>query len=111
FDLFRPQAHGLQEVLRRQSLTRFRNLKTLLGDAKCKSKRLVLGFEPDLGKGLSPVLQGGPLFRGGLFRKVHSAPPSFPFLPIVTPTREAEKTGAIVTGCPFIQPPTNAARP
>src|SRR5262249_49813898 len=52
-----------------------RDLKTLLGDTKRKSVRLALGFEPDLRKLISPVLQGRPLFRGRLFRKVHSAPP------------------------------------
>src|SRR5262249_14955901 len=40
------------------------------------SERLALGLEPDLRKFFSPVLQGCPLFRGRLFRKVHPAPPA-----------------------------------
>src|SRR5262249_41207623 len=102
-----------QKVFGRQSLSHAGNLKTLPGDPKQESERLALGFEPDLRKFFSPVLQRGPLFRGRLFRKVHSAPPPLRTdhdgqgnhpspghrsLPIVTPTREGEKTGGVDGG-------------
>src|SRR5262249_59294706 len=74
FNLLRPSGHGLEQVFCRQLLTHAGNVKTLLGDANRKSERLALGFEPDLRNFFSPVLQGCPLFRGRLFRKVHSAP-------------------------------------
>src|SRR5437016_4682042 len=74
-DAASSSAHGLQKVFRRQPLAHARDLKTLPGDTEREGERLALGFEPDLRKRFSPVLQGRPLFRGGLFRKVHSAPP------------------------------------
>src|SRR5260370_33683274 len=65
----------MQKVLCRQPLTQVRNLKARLGNPERQSERFALGFEPDLRKFFSPVLQGCPLCRGELFRKVHSAPP------------------------------------
>src|SRR5207237_406872 len=58
-----------------QLFTQARDAKTFRGDAKSKCARLVLGLEPDLRKFFAPELQGCPLFRGRMFRKVHSAPP------------------------------------
>src|SRR6266852_196320 len=74
FNLLSRYGHGLQKILGRQSLTHAGNLEAVLGDTELKSQGIALGFEPDLGKFFSPELQGCPLLRGRLFRKVHSDP-------------------------------------
>src|SRR5262245_42486655 len=75
FNLFRHDGQSLEKVLDRQQWRQAGKLKTLLGDAKRQSKRLALGLEPDLRQLFSSVLQGCPLCRGRLHKKIHSAPP------------------------------------
>ena len=70
----RRNAHGPEQVFRRQLLFDSRNFKTFSGDAQPQSEWLPIGFEPNPRNGFSPVLQSRPLLRGRLFGKVHVVP-------------------------------------
>src|SRR5262249_7997312 len=62
------------------------------GTPKSQTQLIALGLEPDSCQLFSSVLQGSPLFRGRLYKKIHSAPPwSNLHFHMVMPTQKGKK--------------------